>query len=243
MSATSTHTPSNAAFDRTTTIWGNITLGVGLILATSLPFYLLFFSNVNVTAGQILAGFAAVAAVYGVFWFVEPLTYFPILGSAGMYQAFMIGNIANKLVPSAIVAQDALGVKPGTRKASYVATAAICGAATVHVVSMLLFVGLLGSWVVSITPPAITEVAQLYILPAILGGVVVQLAVSLKQGKATLIALLCAAFVILGLVTWLPVLKPVGTAITVVLTIILTWLLRDRSIKPGDSVASGQSIN
>ena len=123
--------PSHAAFERTTTRWGSITLFIGFLIATSVPFYLLFVADANINFGEILKGFLAVFAVYGVFYIVEPLTYFPILGPAGMYQAFMIGNVSNKLLPSAIVAQDTIGAKPGTRKGEYAATMAICGAAIV----------------------------------------------------------------------------------------------------------------
>ncbi|MBU8579026.1 hypothetical protein [Brevibacterium luteolum] len=227
--ATASARPSHEAFERTTSLWGTITLGMGLIIATSMPFLLWFTSGVEITWVQIGAAFLAVFAVYGAFYVIEPLTYFPILGPAGMYQAFMIGNVANKLLPAAIVAQSTIGVKPGTRKSEYVATAAICGAAVIHVVSMLLFVGLLGTWLVSITPEPITEVARIYILPAILGGVTVQLIATIKQIKGTIIALGVSALIILVVVPLFPVLSPGGTAMSVLLTIILTWFLRDRN--------------
>ncbi|WP_309130281.1 hypothetical protein [Brevibacterium sp.] len=222
--------PSHEAFERTTTRWGSITLFTGFLIATSVPFYLLFVADANIDFGNILTGFLAVFAVYGVFYIVEPLTYFPILGPAGMYQAFMIGNVSNKLLPSAIVAQATIGVKPGTRKGEYAATMAICGAAIIHVISMVLFVGILGTWLVSIIPEPVTNIAQLYILPAILGGVTVQLITSLKQVKSTIIALVIAALVILVLVRLVPVLAPGDVAIVVILTIIVTWFTRNKSV-------------
>src|SRR5699024_8984055 len=171
--------PSHAAFERTTTRWGSITLFIGFLIATSVPFYLLFVADANIDFGQILKGFLAVFAVYGVFYIVEPLTYFPILGPAGMYQAFMIGNVAYKLLPSASVAQYAIGARAGTRQGECAAYMAICGPAIIHVASMVLFVGLLGTWLVSLIPAPITLVAKLYTLPAILRGVTVQLIASL----------------------------------------------------------------
>lgn len=222
------HTPSHAAYQKTTFIWGNLTLAVGLLISTSLPFYLMYFADVDVTWPQILKAFLAVFAVYGVFYVVEPLTYYPILGPAGMYQAFMIGNIANKLLPSAIVAQAAINEKPGSRKASYAATAAICGAAFIHVISMLLLVGVLGTWLVTVIPDHITDIARLYIIPAILGGVAVQLIATVKQLRATLIALACSAFVVFGLTVWIPALKAGAVGIAVLMTIVLTWFLRKR---------------
>ncbi len=226
----------DAAYTRTTDRWGRITLLLGLLIATSVPFYLLLTLDLDVTVGNIIGGFLAVAAVYGVFWIVEPLTYYPILGPAGMYQAFMIGNISNKLLPSAIVAQSTIGARPGTKKAEFAATAAICGAALIHVVSMVLLVGILGSWLVSITPPSITEIAQIYILPSILGGVTVQLIATLKQVRATVIALTAAALVVFVLLPLVPALGAVSIALAVVLTIIVTWFLRPASMR-GDSAS------
>lgn len=224
-----------AALDRnytvTTNRWGRITMLMSLVLATSVPFYLLFFADVNLTAGNILTGFLAVAAVYGAFWIVEPLTYYPILGPAGMYQAFMIGNISNKLLPSAIVAQSAIGAKPGTKKAEFAATAAICGAAVIHVISLGLLVGVLGSWIVSITPESITEVARIYILPSILGGITVQLVATLKQVRGTIISLVIAALVVFVGVQFLPWLGGFTTAVVVFLTIIVTWFARPASMR------------
>lgn len=231
----------------TTNRWGRITMIMSLVLATSVPFYLLFFADVNLTAGNIITGFLAVAAVYGAFWVVEPLTYYPILGPAGMYQAFMIGNISNKLLPSAIVAQSAIGAKPGTRKAEFAATAAICGAAVVHVVSLVLLVGILGNWIVSITPESITEVARIYILPSILGGITVQLVSTLKQVRATIISLAIAALVVFGAVQFLPWLGGFTTAVVVLLTIIVTWFARPKSMRgsgagPDDGSAGDDAV-
>ncbi|WP_324616618.1 hypothetical protein [Ornithinimicrobium avium] len=182
------------------------------------------------------------AAVYGTFYVVEPLTYFPILGPAGMYQAFLIGNIANKLVPSAIVAQNALGTKPGTRKASYAATAAIAGAASVHVVSLVLLVGVLGTWIVSVMPGSITDVARVYILPAILGGVMVQLIATLKQVKSTVIAVAVSLLVVFLVVPYTPkIVSGFAVAIAVILTVALVWFLRDRDAAVDDA-APGPGI-
>ncbi|GAA1868339.1 hypothetical protein [Brevibacterium marinum] len=233
--------PSHAAFERTTTKWGSITLFIGFLIATSVPFYLLFVADAAIDFGDILTGFLAVFAVYGVFYIVEPLTYFPILGPAGMYQAFMIGNVSNKLLPSAIVAQDTIGAKPGTRRGEYAATMAICGAALIHVFSMVLFVGILGTWLVTFIPDPVTLIAKLYILPAILGGVTVQLIASLKQVKSTLIALGAAAAVILVLIPLVPVLASGDVAIVVILTIAITWFTRNRAVT--DQKRSGGDDN
>src|SRR5699024_3460969 len=160
---------------------------------------------------------------------VEPLSYYPILGPAGMYQAFLIGNLSNKLIPAVVVAQDAIGAKPGTKRGSFTATAAISGAAFVHAISMIVFVAIFGTWLLSVIPESITEVTQLYVLAAIMGGVTVQLASSLKNPRATIAALVVAAIVIFGLTPLFPVLASFDVAIAVFATIAVTWFTRKKT--------------
>lgn len=119
---------------------------------------------------------------------------------------------------------------------------AICGAALIHVFSMVLFVGILGTWLVTIIPEPVTLVAKLYILPAILGGVTVQLIVSLKQVKSTLIALGIAALVILVLIPLVPVLSSGDVAIVVILTIAITWFTRNKTVTDRKAAEGGDNV-
>jgi hypothetical protein len=215
-------------YDVTTSRWGRITMVIGLFFSWAGPAYLVFFSDLQVAQSELWTGFLAVAAVFAAVWVIEPITYFPVLGPAAMYQAFMIGNISNKLLPSAIVAQVAIDAKPGTKRAELAAVMAICGAVAVHVVSLLLLVGVLGTWLVSVVPDSIVEVARLYIFPAI-GAVVVQLAAFVKQPRVTVIAVVVAALTQLLLVPIvLPALANFATALVVLATMVLAWFLRKR---------------
>ncbi|MFI8410940.1 hypothetical protein ACIGB6_00370 [Paeniglutamicibacter gangotriensis] len=198
------------AFDKTTSRWGRITMIIGLFFSLSAPTYLVFF-----------AAFGALAAVFGVIWIVEPLTYFPILGASSMYQAFMIGNISNKLLPAAMIAQSTIGVKPGTRKGELSAVAAICGAAAVHLTSLFIFVGLLGTWLVSVIPLDIVETVQFYILPTVMGAVVVQAIVSQKAPRSAVIALVVSLVVVFVLVPLIPGFSLFSTAVGVIATAVL----------------------
>lgn len=227
---TTTRTPEMAMgqFEHTTARWGRITMITGLLFSLAAPISLLVFGDFGVTFNQILTAYLAVAAVYLIIAVVEPITYFPILGQAAMYQAFMIGNIANKLLPAAIVAQNRVQVKPGTRQGDLVAVMAICGAAVVHVVSLLLFVGIFGTWLLSVVPEPVTEIAQLYILPAILGAVVVQAIVTVKQVRSALFALAASLLVIFVLVPLAPALASFNIAIVVLLTVLASWFLRNK---------------
>ena len=219
---------SMARFESETTRYGSLTMIAGLVFSLLGPIYLVFFSGLEITASMIWISFVAVAATFGIFWFVEPLTYFPILGSAAMYQAFMIGNISNKLLPAAIVAQSSINAKPGTRRGDLAAVMAIGGAATVHLTSLLVFVGLLGTWLVSLVPAEVIEVARLYILPSLMGAVLVQAIVSMRRLRSTVIAVALALLFQFIVIPAAPKVALFSTALVVVLSIVLSWVLRDR---------------
>lgn len=220
---------SMATFEKTTSRWGRLTMLAGLVLSLAGPIYLVAFAGLDLSGGQIWIAFIAVAATFGVFWILEPLTYFPILGSAAMYQAFMIGNISNKLLPAAIVAQSSVGAKPGTRRGDLTAVMAICGAATVHLTSLLVFVGLLGTWLISVLPADLIEVARMYILPAVMGAVLVQCIATMRQARPTVIAIAVALVLQFVLVPVVPALAMFTTAICVVATMVLAWFLRNHT--------------
>ncbi len=218
-----------AGFVRTTSRVGTATMLVGLLLSLAGPAYLYFFTDLGVTPQEILKAYVAVALVFGVLWIVEPLSYFPVLGSSAMYQAFMIGNISSKLLPAAVVAQDTVKARPGTPRGDVAAVMAICGAATVHLLSLFVFVGLLGTWLVSVLPADLMLVVGTYILPAVLGAVFVQAIMSYKAPRTTLIALAVGALITFLVVPAVPALKFVGVPLTVVLTVVLAWFARPRT--------------
>ena len=223
-------------FDKTTSRWGRITMIIGLMFSLAAPGYLVFFAGLDIEIAGIFGAFGALAAVFGVIWIVEPLTYFPILGASSMYQAFMIGNISNKLLPAAMIAQATIGVKPGTRKGELSSVAAICGAATVHLISLFIFVGLMGTWLVSIIPPDIIQTVQIYILPTVMGAVVVQAIVSQKAPRAAIIALVVSVIVVFIARVYTPF-GLFSTAVAVIASAALAWVLRDKSVvgKPEDT--------
>jgi hypothetical protein len=127
------------------------------------------------------------------------------------------------------MAQTAIGAKPGTKRAELAAVLAICGAAVVRLISLVVFVGILGTWLVRIIPPGIVDLTRSYILPAILGAVLVQAIVAMKQPRSTLLALGVSAVATFGVVPLAPGLGLAATAVVVMATATLAWLLRDRS--------------
>lgn len=226
---TTEKTAGFSAFDRTTSVWGPITLGLGLIISLAAALYAAFGTGAGVTPLELITAVGAVLATFGIIAVIEPVSYFPILGRSAMYQAFLIGNIANKLLPAAIVAQANLGEKPGTRRAELIAGSAIIGAVLVHITTLILFVGVLGTWLVGMLPAPLIATARSYILPAIFGAVVLQSVLAMKSRRTTIVAVAVAAAIVFVVVPLAPALTYFATALAVVITITVSWLARSKA--------------
>lgn len=218
-----------AQYDRTTAIWGPITLGLGLLVSLAAALFAAFGTGLGIPAPEVWKAVGVVLATFGIIAIIEPISYYPILGRSAMYQTFMIGNISNKLLPAAIIAQHDLDEKPGTRRAELIAGLAIIGAALVHIVTLIILVGFLGTALVSVLPKQLIEVCRKFILPAVFGAVIVQAVVSMKNVRTTIVAIVVAAAVVFGLVPLVPALTNYATAIAVVVCIFVAWFARKKT--------------
>lgn len=202
--------------------WGRLTLILVIIASVSLPMYLSFVLGAHPGWGPIIAGLIGYAAFVGVMWVVEPITYFPILGIAGTYIAFLSGNISNLCLPCSSAAQKAIGAEPGTQKAEVAGVLGVALASLTNTVVIILTV-LGGTYIISILPQSVTN-SFTFILPAIFGAVLGQFA--FRTPKYGLIALL------LGLgVFFSPIPSFFKVLTCVILTIAIIWGLENMKEK------------
>lgn len=105
---------------------------------------------------DILKGWVLIASIYGIYAIVEPISYFPVLGLPGTYMSFLAGNIGNMRVPCSAVAQEAVGVEPGSKRAELVSTLGIAGSIITNlIVVTIAAVG--GAAIMSVMPPIVIE--------------------------------------------------------------------------------------
>lgn len=225
--STETASITDSQFSVQINVWGRLTVGLGLILSLAAPIYLFTIEGLWPGWAPIFASLAAVALIFGANWIVEPATYFPMLGVAGTYQAWLVGNISNKLLPASVTAQGATDTKPGTKKAELISVAAMSGAVIVHIISMILLIAVLGNWIVSILPESIVATFE-YILPAIVGAVFVQLAFVLKDFITMSASIIIGVFAVFFFVEWLPDLSALALPIVVIGTVAVALLSGSR---------------
>lgn len=138
--------------------------------------------------------FASVAAFAGPYWFIEPVSYFLILGIAGTYVSFLAGNISNMRLPVSAVAQEVAGVREGSPEGEIIGAIGIVAsqwALTVATLAAAIIVTL----VVAHLPKSVTGAFD-FLLPCLWGSIFGQFALRAPQ-----YAIVCMIFGI-PLVMW-----------------------------------------
>ncbi|WP_426963610.1 hypothetical protein [Haloparvum alkalitolerans] len=153
----------------------------------------------------ILGAFVSVAVTFGWAWFIEPVSYYPVLGIPGTYMAFLSGNISNLRLPCAAAAQEATDIETGTSRASIISTVAI--AASIFVNTAVLGVGSVTLVSVFQALPELWQNAlESYLVPAVFGAIFAQFGRDYPKvaGIGFSIALLMTVLLELGYLSFLP---------------------------------------
>lgn len=155
--------------------WGKITNWLGVLLAFGPAVVLAVIFKIVPPINGIITGFIAVASAVGINWFIEPVSYFPIIGVPGTYMAFISGNISNLRIPCAAVAQNVAGVEPGTEEGTIISTLGISTSIITNILILTLGV-FAGSTLLARLPENVVDAFN-YLLPALFGAIFVQFAV------------------------------------------------------------------
>lgn len=147
----------------------------------------------------VLTAWGMVAASFGAFYFVEPVSYYAALGMTGTYLSFLSGNIGNMRVPCAALALDVTKSETGTIQAEVVSTMAICGSIITNLIATTSAV-IVGSAVLAVLPAFIVTGLTKYASSAIFGATFGNFAI--KYPKIAVFALVIP--VILKMFTGLP---------------------------------------
>jgi hypothetical protein len=157
------------------------------------PLYLLFFYNLPVNWAAVVKGSIATMAVSVPFWFIEPISYFVILGIAGTYISFLAGNISNFRLPVSAVAQEVAGVREGSHEGEIVSTLAIVATQvmlTLATLSGAIFV----TMVIKYLPKSFVAAFD-WLLPSIWGAIVVQF--GLRKWQYAVVAILGSIYIVI----------------------------------------------
>ncbi len=143
-------------------------------------------------------------SINAVWWFIEPISFYPILGVPGTYISFLSGNISNLRIPCAAAAQKATNVEPGSDESTIVATLGVGASVFVNTILLVIAV-IIGSRVLSSLPEGFVN-SLYFLLPALFGAVFAQFAIDDKITGVVAMVLAIITLVLYnnGLLAWIP---------------------------------------
>lgn len=184
--------------------WGRLSIAVAFFFSFSIPFYLTFIAGYSVNTTVLIEGLLFVLGFVGIIYFIEPISYFPVLGPIGTYMSFLSGNIGNMRMPVVGAVQSALGAESGSRKAEM---AAVFGLVTSNLVNLavLLVVIIGGTALVNMLPAPVLG-AFTYAVPGIIGAMIVTF--GSKMTVKHIIATIILGLVVIQLIRFIGEIAP-----------------------------------
>ncbi|SEH41271.1 hypothetical protein SAMN05192561_101758 [Halopenitus malekzadehii] len=185
--------------------WGRRTNLLAVLLSLGPAVVLLTVFDIVPPSQAVIGAFVSVAATFGIFWVVEPISYYPVLGIPGTYMAFLSGNISNLRLPCAAAAQESADVQTGTPQGSIISTIAI--GASIVVNTTLLGVGAFALVSAFQAMPELWQNAlESYLVPAVFGAIFAQFGRDYPKVAAVGFVLALAMTLLLeqGLLNFLP---------------------------------------
>lgn len=193
---------------------GMITLLLAAVLSFLPVIYLALVYQTFPPLGTALKAWGMIAALFGAFYVVEPVSYYSILGLAGTYLSFLSGNISNLRLPCAAMALEATNTEPGTHEAEVVSTLGITGSIITNLIGVTL-AAFVGSALIQILPTFITDAFKNNTVPAIFGAVFGQFAIKFPKLAVVAIAIPVTLRLTTGFPAWVLIIASVFGTILV----------------------------
>lgn len=152
---------------------GRLTLILAILASCFPALYLAFAHGIVPEMGTLFKAWLMVASMFGMLYFIEPVSYFSVLGLSGTYLGFLAGNNGNMRVPCSMMGLEATGTEPGTPRADVVSTLAIVGSIICNLV-LLTIMAFVGVQALAIMPEPMVRAFQLFTVPAVYGAMLVQ---------------------------------------------------------------------
>lgn len=159
---------------------GVATLLSAVVLSFLPVLYLYFRYGVFPPWSIALKSWGMIATIFGAMYFVEPISFYSILGLSGTYMSFLSGNIGNLRLPCAAMALEVTEIEPGTQEAEVISTLGIAGSIIVNIIGTTL-AAFIGAKVIGILPAVVVKGLSTYTAPAIFGAMFGQFAIKFPK--------------------------------------------------------------
>lgn len=184
--------------------WGKFSCWIAIVIVFLPAVALMLFYGARPSISSIISAMITMLSTYAVWYIVDPLTLFPILGTPGMYMTYVSGNSKEIRAPAALQALDAAGVEVGTPEGTIISSIAIAISTFVSL-AVMTCVAIGGNVILEVLPePVITSLK--YLLPSMFGCLAVkQVIINPKLAMVGLpLALITFLMKRAGMFKWLP---------------------------------------
>lgn len=120
-----------------------------------------------------LYSWGTIAAAFGAYYFIEPLSYYPILGLSGTYMAFTAGSISDIRMPASAVAQESIGVPYGSDEGAVASTLGVAGS-LFTTLAVVFLTAVFGTKLIELFPESLISAIKTYTVPCVFAAVYVQ---------------------------------------------------------------------
>jgi len=207
---------------------GRFTMGVAFILAFLPVLYFVFIKGYALPFSSYLNTIVVISSIGIGMWLTEPLTYWPVLGSAGTYIAYLSGNVGGMRFPVAMNVQSAMKADINTPRGQVVTIVGIVGSVVSNLIILFAIV-IVGSWLISILPPFVMGMFS-FVTMGLFGSMILMRFAGhpggFVKGLLASAPYLATAICVKLVITYvLPSLATFGTALSVGITILVAYIL------------------
>ena len=172
-------------------------MAVAFVLSFLPVAYFYVVKGYQVPISMYISGAIGVASIGVGMWISEPEAYWPVLGSAGTYIAYLSGNVGGMRFPVATAVQKNANADITTPKGQVITIIGIVASVVANLVILLAIV-LAGNWILSILPEAVLSAFGFCVI-SMMGSMMV-MNVSTRGGLKSLPGQL--PYIIFGVVMW-----------------------------------------
>lgn len=149
---------------------GRVTLAIALVLSFLPVAFMYFVLGYRVSLSVYLNVTFALTALCVGMWITEPLTWYPILGAAPTYMAYLAGNVKNIRVPVARSVMKKYGEHSDSPRGQVLSTFSV-GISVIVNMFILAIIVFTGSYFVPLLPDIVLT-AFSYVVPALIGALI-----------------------------------------------------------------------
>lgn len=181
---------------------GRTIMVIALILCFLPWAYYFVVKGYTLPMSTYISGITGVVAIGFGMWISEPEAYWPVLGSAGTYIAYLSGNVGGMRFPVATAVQKNLNTDITTPRGQVITVVGIVASVVVNLI-LLLGIVLAGQWVISILPAPVLAAFGFCVVSMLGAMICMNLGVGGAKGGAVVKNLLSALpYMVIGFAAW-----------------------------------------